>query len=163
MSLLFKVEKTNFYFLFAFDFFQNFSLNSFFFNISFIIKNFFVCILNSFFIAKIIKEFFRRFLRKDVDIFLNKVSKKLIKNQKNPLEINIKLLNKLNKKRKFRDIKKILVKNYSNIKLISNCFMKKISILKKLFINYHKKNNKKQMNIQRQKFRNRISCLKLLI
>ena len=174
MFSLLKVEKISFLFVIIFKIFQNFSLIRYFFYIIFDFRNLFEVTKDSFCITKIIKEFFRRFLREEVVFFSNKISKKLVKNSYTRLELDIKLLIKLKKKRQFGDIKKIfhfldfstlkkfLVKSYSSLNLILNCSMKKFSLLKKIYINYQKNNNKKQLILPSQKFRNRIGFLKFL-
>ena len=107
MFSLLKVEKISFLFVIIFKIFQNFSLIRYFFYIIFDFRNLFEVTKDSFCITKIIKEFFRRFLREEVVFFSNKISKKLVKNNYTRLELDIKLLIKLKKKRQFGDIKKI--------------------------------------------------------
>ncbi len=168
--MIFEKVIKHFQFL-CFDFLKIFKSECFLFYFIITLVDFLKVTLNCFFVSNIFKEFFRSFLRKETNILLKKLCKKLVEIKYEKFEIDFKFIKKLKKKRQFWNLNKKLsplnlrrllnFKNYPNIQLRQFNLIKLFFFFKKLSIIYFKKNNKKEINISYKEFYNRIKLLKL--
>jgi len=105
--MIFEKVIKHFQFL-CFDFLKNYKSEYFFPNFIFTLIDFLKNTINCIFVDKIIKEFFRSFLRKEMITLMKKLCKKLVAIKYEKLDIGLKFLKNQKKKNSFG----ILIKNY---------------------------------------------------
>ncbi len=168
--MIFEKVIKHFQFL-CFDFLKNCKSEYFFPNFIFTLTDFLKNTINCIFVDKIIKEFFRSFLRKEMITLMKKLCKKLVAIKYEKIDIGLKFLKNQKKKKQFWNLnKKLSVKNLKrmfNFKNYSIIQIKQINLIKLFFIFkkfskiHFKKNIKKEVIIHYKGFCNRIISLKL--
>jgi hypothetical protein len=154
----------------CFDFLKNYKSECFFSDFIFTLVDFLNVTINFFLVDKIIKEFFRSFLRKEMIILLKKLCNKLGTIKYDKFDIEFKFLKNQKKKKQFwnlnkklsvKNLKRLLnFKNYSNIQIKQVKLIKLFFVFKRFSIIYPKKNIKKQLIISYKEFCNKIILLK---